>query len=86
MATTPVFLPGETQGMGEPGGLPSMGSHRVKTRLKRLSSSKKSRLEGGKGAAQFGHYNITTGSKVFYGISDLLTNPDWGLRGWRSNL
>ena len=29
MATTPVFLPGETQGMGEPGGLPSMGSHRV---------------------------------------------------------
>ena len=30
MATTPVFLPGETQGMGEPGGLPSMGSHRVR--------------------------------------------------------
>ena len=31
---TPVFLPGESQGweslgMGEPGGLPSMGSHRV---------------------------------------------------------
>ena len=25
---TPVFLPGESQG-GEPGGLPSMGSHRV---------------------------------------------------------
>ena len=24
---TPVFLPGESQGRGEPGGLPSMGSH-----------------------------------------------------------
>ena len=28
MATTPVFLPGESQ--GQPGGLPSMGSHRVR--------------------------------------------------------
>ena len=28
MQPTPVFLPGESQG-GEPGGLPSMGSHRV---------------------------------------------------------
>ena len=27
---TPVFLPGESQGMGEPGGLPSMESHRVR--------------------------------------------------------
>ena len=26
---SPVFLPGESQGRGEPGGLPSMGSHRV---------------------------------------------------------
>ena len=26
---TPVFLPRESQGWGEPGGLPSMGSHRV---------------------------------------------------------
>ena len=26
---TPVFLPGESQGRGEPGGLPSLGSHRV---------------------------------------------------------
>ena len=26
---TPVFLPGESQGRWEPGGLPSMGSHRV---------------------------------------------------------
>ena len=26
---TPVFLPGESQGQGKPGGLPSMGSHRV---------------------------------------------------------
>ena len=26
---TPVFLPGESQGQGEPGGLPSLGSHRV---------------------------------------------------------
>ena len=31
MATAPVFLPGESQGRwgGEPGGLPSMRSHRV---------------------------------------------------------
>ena len=27
---TPVFLPGESQGWGEPGGLPSMGSPRVR--------------------------------------------------------
>ena len=27
---TPVFLLGESQGRGEPGGLPSMGSHRVR--------------------------------------------------------
>ena len=26
---TPVFLPGDSQGMGEPGRLPSLGSHRV---------------------------------------------------------
>ena len=26
---TPVFLPGESQGRAEPGGLPSMRSHRV---------------------------------------------------------
>ena len=26
---TPVFLPGESQGQGEPGGLLSMGLHRV---------------------------------------------------------
>ena len=26
---TPVFLPGESQGWGSLGGLPSMGSHRV---------------------------------------------------------
>ena len=37
---TPVFLPGESQGQGEPGGLPSMGSQ-SRTRLKRLSSSSK---------------------------------------------
>ena len=35
---TPVFLPGESQGRGGPGGLPSMGSHR----LKLLSSSSSS--------------------------------------------
>ena len=29
MATHSVFLPGEPQGMGEPGGLLSMGSYRV---------------------------------------------------------
>ena len=38
----PVFLPGESQGRGEPGGLPSMGSHRARTQLKRLSSSSSS--------------------------------------------
>ena len=35
---TPVFLPGESQGRGEPGGLLSLGSQ-SRTRLKRLSSS-----------------------------------------------
>ena len=35
---TPVFLPGESQGRGKPGGLPSMGLH-SRTRLKWLSIS-----------------------------------------------
>ena len=40
---TPVFLPGESiQGTGEPGGLPSMGSHKSRARLKWLSSSSSS--------------------------------------------
>ena len=30
MQPTPVFLPGEPQGRGEPGGLLSLGSHRVR--------------------------------------------------------
>ena len=38
MATTPVFLPGESQGW-EPGGLPSMGSHRVGHDLSDLAAA-----------------------------------------------
>ena len=34
----------ENPGMGEPGGLPSMGSHKSRTRLKRLSSSSSSSM------------------------------------------
>ena len=41
---TPVFLPGESQGRGEPSGLPSMGSQ-SRTRLKRLSSSSSMSIE-----------------------------------------
>ena len=37
---TPVFLPGESPGTGEPGGLPSMRLTQSLTRLKRLSSSR----------------------------------------------
>ena len=43
MATHSSVLAWRIPGMGEPGGLPSMGSHRVKTRLKRLSSSSSSK-------------------------------------------
>ena len=39
MATHSSVLAWRIPGTGEPGGLPSMGSHRVRTRLKRLSSS-----------------------------------------------
>ena len=39
MATHYSVLAWRIPGMGEPGGLPSMGSHRVWTRLKWLSSS-----------------------------------------------
>ena len=42
MATHSSVLAWRTPGKGEPGGLPSMGLHRVKTRLKRLSSSSSS--------------------------------------------
>ena len=35
---TPVFLPGESQGQ-EPGGLPSMGSHRVGHNLNDLAAA-----------------------------------------------
>ena len=38
MATHFSVLAWRIPGMGEPGGLPSMGSHRVGTRLKRLSN------------------------------------------------
>ena len=39
MATHSSILAWRISGKGEPGGLPSMGSHRVRTRLKWLSSS-----------------------------------------------
>ena len=39
MATQSSVLAWRIPGTGEPGGLLSMGSHRVRTRLKRLSSS-----------------------------------------------
>ena len=38
MQPTPVFLPGESQGR-EPGGLPSMGSHRVGHDLSDLAAA-----------------------------------------------
>ena len=47
MATHCSVLAWRIPGMEEPGGLPSMGSHRVKTRLKRLSSIGSSMLGGG---------------------------------------
>ena len=37
MATHSSVLAWRIPGTGEPGGLPSMGSHRVRTRLKRLN-------------------------------------------------
>ena len=39
MATHSSVLAWRIPGMGEPGGLPPMGSHKSRTRLKRLSSS-----------------------------------------------
>ena len=39
MATHSSVLAWRIPGTGDPGGLPSLGSHRVGTRLKRLSSS-----------------------------------------------
>ena len=39
MTTHSSVLAWRIPGMGEPGGLPSMGSHRVRTRLKQLRSS-----------------------------------------------
>ena len=42
MATHSSVLAWRTPGTGEPGGLPSLGSHRVERRLKQLSSSSSS--------------------------------------------
>ena len=36
---TPVFLPGESQGWGKPGGLPSMGSNRVRDNWNDLAAA-----------------------------------------------
>ena len=36
---TPVFLPGESHGTGEPSGLPPMGSHRVGHNLSDLAAA-----------------------------------------------
>ena len=47
MATHSSVLAWRIPGTGEPGGLPSMGSHRVWTRLKRLSSSSSSIASSG---------------------------------------
>src|SRR5574337_572643 len=44
MATHPSVLAWRIPGMGKPGGLPSMGSHRVRHDLKRLSSSSSSSI------------------------------------------
>ena len=44
MATHSSILAWRIPGMGQPGGLPCMGLHRVGTRLKRLSSSSSSRI------------------------------------------
>ena len=48
MATHSSVLAGRVPGTAEPGGLPSMGSHRV-TQLKRLSSSSRGSSVGGPG-------------------------------------
>ena len=44
MATHSSVLAWRIPGTGEPGGLPSMGSHQSRTQLKRLSSSSSSSL------------------------------------------
>ena len=53
MATHSGVLAWRIPGTGEPGGLPSMGSHRIGTQLKRLSSSSR-----GLGAGQVLHFML----------------------------
>ena len=57
MAPHSSVLAWRIPGMGEPGGLPSMGSHKVRTQLKRLSSSSKACLGRG---AQLGLLEVDT--------------------------
>ena len=47
MATTPVFLPGESQGTAEPVGLPSMGLHRVRHDWSDLAGAAARGIPGG---------------------------------------
>ena len=69
---TPVFLPGESQGRGEPGGLPSMGS----TRLKRLSSSSNSSSSSSSISSSSSSTAIPPlGGAVLPGEASLLESP-----------
>ena len=74
---TPVFLPGESQGWREPGGLPFLGSQSW-TWLKRLSSSSSS--SSGKGyVCQVGEADLIPGSGRSPGkeMATHSSNPAW---------
>ena len=83
MATHSSVLAWRLPGTGEPGGLPSMGSHRVGTRLKRLSSS--SSRAPGSSPFCLGALSITLGEprKLFQKLSEpRVTVAFWNYFWW----
>ena len=70
MATHSSVLAWRIPGTGEPGGLPSMGSH-SRTRLKRLSSSSSDSIERvtGRKARVFKWRKEAAGARHFYLLS-----------------
>ena len=79
MATHSSVLPWKIPGTGEPGGLPSMGSHRVRQNWSDLAAATKS--EAGPGLRSPPCYLILTTTYEGRGVTLISYRTELGLRG-----